>query len=236
MGDLGKHPCPAGGRLGRPARPSFSAADSGGTAAPNSPKTPWRRRPTTSWSATASTAPRTSPSIGPAQLLRVHRPISFGAVLKDGKLACYKTGQLMCFRHPETNVLDSLAQSCGLSLPTLITERIGIMPRIACCIAPFHLGTGVSSASLLWPSLAGGRQQTPVDGVTRSCGLSRPTPFERIRTASAPMNTTPIRIGSGPAERLDNRIVVRGAKSFSRPVARSPCRRGSVRARAGPVC
>jgi len=110
------------------------------------------------------------------------------------------------------------------------------MPRIACRIAPVHLGTGVSSASLLWPALAGGRRQTPVAFLTRFCGLSRPTPFERIRTASAPMNTTPIRIGSGPAERLDNRIAVRVTKSFSRPVTRSPCRRGSMRARAGPVC
>ena len=30
--------------------------------------------------------------------------------------------------------------------------------------------------------------------------------FERIRTASVPVNTTPIRIASGPAERLDNRM------------------------------
>jgi hypothetical protein len=132
--------------------------------------------------------------------------------------------------------VDSLAQSCGLSLPTLITERIGIMPRIACCIAPYHPDAGFSSASLRWPTPARGRQQTPVDFVTRFCGLSRPTLFERIRTASVPMNTTPIRIVSGPAERLDNRIAVRVTKSFSRPVARSPCRRGSMRARAGPVC
>lgn len=131
--------------------------------------------------------------------------------------------------------VDSLAQSCGLSLPTFITERIGIMPRIACCIAPYHPDSGFSSASLRWPTAAGGRQQTPVDFVTRFCGLSRPRPFARIPTASVPVNTTPIRVVSGRAERLDNRIAVRVAKSFSRPVARSPCRRGSIRTRAGPV-
>jgi hypothetical protein len=120
--------------------------------------------------------------------------------------------------------VDSLAQSCGLSLPTFIKERIGIMPRIACCIAQYHPDAGFSSASLRRPTPAGGRQQTPVDFVTGFCGLSRPTPFERIRTAS------------GPAERLDNRIAVKVTKSFSRPVTRSPSRRGSMRARAGPAC
>ena len=110
------------------------------------------------------------------------------------------------------------------------------MPRIVCCIAPYHLTPAISSASLRWPTPAGERRPTPVDVVTRYCGLSWPTPFERIRTASVPMNTTPIRVASGPAEGLDNRIAVRGTKSFSRPVARSPCRRGSMRARAGPVC
>ena len=110
------------------------------------------------------------------------------------------------------------------------------MPRIARCIAPYHPDAGFLSASLPWPPAAGGRQQAPVDFVTRFCGLSRPMLFERTRTAFVPMNTTPIRIASGPAERLDNRIAVRVAKSFSRPVARSPCRRVSIRARAGPVC
>jgi hypothetical protein len=110
------------------------------------------------------------------------------------------------------------------------------MPRIVCCIAPYHPDAGFSSASLRGPTPAGGRQQTPVDFVTRFYGLSRPVLFARIRTASVPMNMTPIRVASGPAERLDNRIAVRLTKSFSRPVARSPCRRGSMRARAGPVC
>jgi hypothetical protein len=110
------------------------------------------------------------------------------------------------------------------------------MSRNACRIAPFHPGTGISSVSLHWSALAGGRQPIPVDVVTRSCGLSRPTPFERIHAGSVPVNTTPIRIGSGRAERLDNRMEVRVAKSFSRPAARSPCRRRSMRARAGPVC
>lgn len=128
------------------------------------------------------------------------------------------------------------AQSCGLSLPIFITERIGIMPRIACCIAPYHCDAGFSSASLRWPTPAGGRQQTPVDFITRFCGLSRPTRFERIHAGSVPMNTTPIRIGSGPTERLGNRMEVRVAKSFIRPAVRSPSRRGAMRPRAGPVC
>jgi len=110
------------------------------------------------------------------------------------------------------------------------------MPRIACCIAPYHPDAGFSSASPRCPTPAGGRQQTPVDFVTRFCGLSRPTLFERIRTAPVPVKTTPIRIASGPAERLDNRIAVRVAKSLSRPATRSPCRRGSMSARAGPAC
>jgi hypothetical protein len=149
---------------------------------------------------------------------------------------CYKTGQLMCLRHLELNPLDSLAQSCGLSLPIFITERIGIMSRIVCCIAPYHPDAGFLSASLASPAPAGGRRPIPVDFITRFCGLSRPVLFARIRTASVPVNTTPIRVASGPAERLDNRSAVRVTKSFSRPVARSPCRRGSMRARAGPVC
>jgi hypothetical protein len=131
--------------------------------------------------------------------------------------------------------VDSLAQSCGLSLPTFITERIGIMLRSGCYIAPYHPDAGFSSASLRRPTPAGGRRQTPVDVFTRFCGLSRPTLFARIRTASAPVSTTLIRVASGPAERLDNRSAVRVTKSFSRPIARSPCRRGSMRARAGPV-
>ena len=95
------------------------------------------------------------------------------------------------------------------------------MPRIVCCITPDHPDAGFSFASLRWRTPARGR---------------RPTPFERIRTASVPVNTTPIRVASGPAEKLDNRSAVRVTKSFSRPVARSPCRKGSMRARAGPVC
>ena len=49
-----------------PARLPRSAAASGGTAAPNSPKTPRPRHPTTPRRASASTAPRTSTSVGPA--------------------------------------------------------------------------------------------------------------------------------------------------------------------------
>ena len=109
------------------------------------------------------------------------------------------------------------------------------MPRIACCIAPYHPDAGFLSASLASPAPAGGGQPTPVDFVTRFCGLSRPTPFARTRTAFVPVNTTPIRVASGPAERLDNRIAVRATRSFSRPLARNPRWRESVRARAGPV-
>jgi hypothetical protein len=110
------------------------------------------------------------------------------------------------------------------------------MPRIVRCIAPYHPDAGFSSASLRWPTPVRGRRPTPVDFVTRFCGLSLPTLFARIRTAFVPVNTTPIRVASGPAERLDNRSAVRVTKSVSGPVARSRCRRGSMRARAGPVC
>jgi hypothetical protein len=95
------------------------------------------------------------------------------------------------------------------------------MPRIACYITPDHPDAGFSSASLRWSTPARGR---------------RPKPFERTRAAFVPVNTTPIRIASGPAEKFDNRSAVRVTKSFSRPVVRSPCRRGPMRARAGPVC
>jgi hypothetical protein len=91
------------------------------------------------------------------------------------------------------------------------------MPHIACCIAPYRPDAGFSSASRRRPPPAGGRRPTPVDFVTRFCGLFQPTAFVRIRKASLPINTTPIRIASGPAERLDKR-------------------RGLMRARAGPVC
>ena len=132
--------------------------------------------------------------------------------LKDGKLVCYNTGQLMCFRHPETSVLDSLAQSCGLSLPTFIIERICIMPRFACRIAPFHLGAGFSSASLR-------RQETSADFLTRSCGSSRRTRFERVGTASVPVKTTATRTAAGPMATSGNRI---GGGSPSRSADRSP--------------
>ena len=111
------------------------------------------------------------------------------------------------------------------------------MPRIPCCPAS-RLANPEAHVSFLAGSAGElpGRQQTRIDVPTRFCGLSRPTPFARIRTVPVPVDTTPIRIASGPAERLDNRKAVRVAKSFSRRVTRSPCRRGSMRTRAGPVC
>ena len=48
-------------------------------------------------------------------------------------------------RWSSIDTLDSLAQSCGLSLPTFINERIGIMARSPCCIAP-QLADGASPA------------------------------------------------------------------------------------------
>ena len=110
------------------------------------------------------------------------------------------------------------------------------MSRIVCCIAPYHPDAGFLSASLASPAPAGGRRPIPVDFVARFCGLPGPMLFARIRTVHVPMNITPIRIASRPAEKLDNQIRVRVTKSVSRPVARRPCRRGSMRARAGPVC
>jgi hypothetical protein len=94
------------------------------------------------------------------------------------------------------------------------------MPRIPCCPAS-RLANREAHVSFLAGSAGDlpGRQQTP-----------------RIRTVPVPVDTTPIRIASGPAERLDNRKAVRVAKSFSRPVTRSPNRRGSMRVRAGPAC
>jgi hypothetical protein len=111
------------------------------------------------------------------------------------------------------------------------------MPRIPCCPAS-RLANREAHVSFLAGSAGElpGRQQTRIDFLTRFCGLSRPTAFARIRTVPVPVDTTPIRIASGPAERLDNRIAVRVTKSFSRPVTRSPNRRGSMRARAGPAC
>jgi hypothetical protein len=142
----------------------------------------------------------------------------------------------MCLRQCPDLCLDSLAQSCGLSLPTIITERIGIMPRIPCCTASRAAGREAHVSFLAGSaSEHPGRQQTRIDFPTRLCGLCLPMLFERISTVAVPVKMTPIHIASGPAERLDNRIAVRGAKSFSRPVARSPCRRGSMMARAGPV-
>ena len=79
------------------------------------------------------------------------------------------------------------------------------------------------------------RARKPVDFLIRNCGLSLPMLVEKIGTASVPVKTTPIRITAGPAEWLDNRMVMRIAKPSSRSVTRRFCPRGSVSARAGPV-
>jgi hypothetical protein len=111
------------------------------------------------------------------------------------------------------------------------------MPRIPCCPAS-RLANPEAPVSFLagGASARPGRQQIRIDFRIRVCGLCVPMRFERIRTVPAPLDTTPIRIASGPAERLDNRIAVRVTKSLSRPITRSPNRRGSMRARAGPAC
>ena len=72
--------------------------------------------------------------------------------------------------------LDSLAQSCGLSLPTFnqrgwfMTSSICAAPSSSACTA------GTSPAS---------RPQKRVDFLTRYCGLSLLTLFERIGTMAA---------------------------------------------------
>jgi hypothetical protein len=78
------------------------------------------------------------------------------------------------------------------------------MPHIACYIASYH---DDSSVLVPFSAVASARQegqQTPVDFLTRFCGLSPPMLFARIGTVPVPVKTTSIRIASGPAERLDN--------------------------------
>ena len=136
-----------------------------------------------------------------------------------------------------TRHFDSLAQSCGLSPPTFIKERIGIMPRIRCRITP-HLANGAACAwsrASIASTRPASRRRKPLDFTTGNCGLFLPLLFERIRTVSMPGKMTPIQITPGPAERPGNRVGVRVGKPSSRPVTRGRCRRGSVRARAGPV-
>jgi hypothetical protein len=140
--------------------------------------------------------------------------------------------------------LDSLPQSCGLSLPIFTHERIGTMPTAAACRFD--------------------ENDECLDFLAGNCGLSLPTLFQRIGTmatngrplptrfhaarqqrmrrpelalqARSPrsgptvqagplVKTTPASIASGPAQatsqaRLDNRIRVRVAKPSSRPTNR----------------
>jgi hypothetical protein len=105
--------------------------------------------------------------------------------------------------------LDSLAQSCGLSLPTFnqrgwfMTPSIHVAPSSSACTA------GTSPAS---------RPQKRVDFLTRYCGLSLPTLFERIGTMAASGQPLPSPFHAA-------RTRGRGALSaFLRKRHRPPCR------------
>ena len=100
---------------------------------------------------------------------------------------------------------------------------------------PSSLHIASSPASIASTSPPSGRPKR-VDFVTGYCGLSRPTLSERIASISAdgdPAKTTPTRIASGPAARLDNRRRMEVAKPSSRPVMHRPIRE-PMSARAGP--
>jgi hypothetical protein len=131
--------------------------------------------------------------------------------------------------------VDSVAQSCGLSLPAF---NKGVWPMLS-------FGHTLSSRRVFPLACAGtacrGQAAAPakhVDYLTRSCGLSLPALFKRIGTIATdgqPANTTPTTIASGPAERHDNWIRMTLAKPFSRPVTHRPIERESISARAGPL-
>ena len=110
------------------------------------------------------------------------------------------------------------------------------MPRIPCSPASSAAGREAHVSFLAGSASARpGRQPTRIDFPTRLCGLCLPMLFERISTVAVPVKMTPIRIASGSAERLDNRIRVRVGKPSIRSATGCPRQRGSVSARAGPV-
>jgi hypothetical protein len=111
------------------------------------------------------------------------------------------------------------------------------MHRIPCRIAR-HLAAGagrVRSPAGIASARLTPRRRKQFDFPTGNCGLSLPMPFETNGTVSVPVKMTPILTEPGPAERPGNRIGVGVGKPSSKPVTRDSCRRGSVRARAGPV-
>jgi hypothetical protein len=112
--------------------------------------------------------------------------------------------------------VDSLAQFCGLSLPTF-TQR----------------GWPVPSSLHVTPSLASiastcltSRPHKRVDFLTGNCGLCPPTLFRRIGIMAANgdhhpllanVQTTPTRIASGPGQRTGSRMPMAIGKPSSGP-------------------
>jgi hypothetical protein len=121
-------------------------------------------------------------------------------------------------RRLERNSVDSLAQFCGLSLPTL-NKRGWHMPSV------LHVVSSPASTASTTPFAL---RRKRIDFVTGYCGLSLPSLLERIGTMAVdgrPAKTTPTSIASGPAERLDKRIRMKVDKPSSRPVVHRPIRR-----------
>jgi hypothetical protein len=99
--------------------------------------------------------------------------------------------------------LDSLAQFCGLSLPTFTLERIGNVTNAGHRIDQnSSRASNVSTAPKRMHSLRDlpqdhGAQRKPVDLLTGYCGSSLPAPFKRIGSMAAPGQPFPTRFFAG---------------------------------------
>ena len=142
---------------------------------------------------------------------------------------------------PDERRLDSIAQSCGLSLPTFNQRGWFMSSSIDAAASPACIAS-TSPAS---------RQQKRVDFLTRYCGLSLPTLFKRIgimavdgqplptrfdaarlrrvsrpelawhtgNPSLGPVKTPPTIIASGPADGQAAAIPMRVGKGFGGPIS-----------------
>lgn len=148
--------------------------------------------------------------------------------------------------------LDALPQACGLSLPTSITQRIGIMsPRARLDLLTGNCGvSGPTLLTRIGSMAAHGR--TPPTRFCATCCKRVPRRRQPWRPelvphtgnlheepgvrARPPVKTTPASIASGPADRPAAAIRMGIGKRFSGP-SMNPrrARRVPMTARADPV-